>query len=322
MRLRDEAFECLSVAQIIVDIQGNLILANRQARSLFNLSSNDLGRPFQDLELSYRPAELRSPIQQVYAERRPLQLTNVEFPTLSKSNILYLDIEIIPLLGSNTEVLGVTVIFNDSTRTNLLERELQRFTQELETAYEELQCTNEELETTNEELQSTNEELETTNEELQSTNEELETMNEELQSSNEELQATNEELRDRTVQLNHVNAFMESILTSIRVGMVVLDSRLSIQLWNGRAVELWGLRMEEIQGHFFFDLDIGLPVEQLRIPIRTCQAGTSDYEELELEAVNRRGKTIRCRVICTPLIVEKLRQGIILLMEEGEVLGQ
>jgi two-component system CheB/CheR fusion protein len=322
MRLRDEAFECLSVAQIIVDIQGNLILANRQARSLFNLSSNDLGRPFQDLELSYRPAELRSPIQQVYAERRPLQLTNVEFPTLSKSNILYLDIEIIPLLGSNTEVLGVTVIFNDSTRTNLLERELQRFTQELETAYEELQCTNEELETTNEELQSTNEELETTNEELQSTNEELETMNEELQSSNEELQATNEELRDRTVQLNHVNAFMESILTSIRVGMVVLDSRLSIQLWNGRAVELWGLRMEEIQGHFFFDLDIGLPVEQLRIPIRSCQAGTSDYEELELEAVNRRGKTIRCRVICTPLIVEKLRQGIILLMEEGEVLGQ
>jgi two-component system CheB/CheR fusion protein len=80
--------------------------------------------------------------------------------------------------------------------------------------------------------------------------------------------------------------------------------------------------MEEIQGHFFFDLDIGLPVEQLRIPIRSCQAGTSDYEELELEAVNRRGKTIRCRVICTPLIVEKLRQGIILLMEEGEVLGQ
>ena len=322
MRLQDEAFECLPVAQIIVDIQGKLILANRKSRSLFNLTSNDLGHPFKDLELSYHPVELRSHIQQVYTERRPLLLTNVELSIPSEGNILYLDIEIIPLLDTNTEVLAITIIFSDVTHNNLLQRELQRSTQELETAYEELQSTNEELETTNEELQSTNEELETTNEELQSTNEELETMNEELQSSNEELQATNEELRDRTIQLNNVNAFMESILTSMRVGMVVLDNRLSIQLWNGRAVDLWGLRMEEVQGHFFFDLDIGLPVDKLKAPIRACQSRTSDYEEFELEAVNRRGKTINCRVICTPLIVENLRQGIILLMEEGEILGQ
>jgi PAS domain-containing protein len=145
----------------------------------------------------------------------------------------------------NADLLGVSVVFQDATRYTHLQQELLRSTQELETAYEEFQSANEELETTNEELQSTNEELETTNEELQSTNEELETMNEELQSSNEELQATNEELRDHTDELNRVNAFMESILTSLQMGMIVLNNRLSVQLWNGGAGNLWGLKAEE-----------------------------------------------------------------------------
>ena len=303
MRLRDEVFEALPIAQIVVDMQGNLALANREARILFSLSSQDIGRPLQDLELSYRPAELRSRIQQAYTERRPIAITNIEL-NQGEDNTLYLDIQVIPLLDSNADAQGVSIIFNDVTRYHLLQRELQRSSQELETAYEE--------------LQSTNEELETTNEELQSTNEELETMNEELQSSNEELQTTNEELRQRTEELNRVTVFMESILTSLRIGMVVLDNRLSIQLWNGRAEELWGLRAEEATGHFFFDLDIGLPVQELRGLIRTCQTGNGDEHEVFLDAVNRRGRTIRCRVICTPLIVANQRQGVILLMDERQ----
>ncbi|MEW6496116.1 MAG: CheR family methyltransferase, partial [Cyanobacteriota bacterium] len=233
MRLRDEAFEYLPIAQLIVDVNGNLSLANRQARLLFGITNQDLGRPLQDLQVSYRPAELRSRIEQAYAERRSVQITNVEFLNSSQSNSLYLDIEVIPLMDTNAELVGVLIVFQDVTRYHQMQQELVRSTQELETAYEELQSANEELETTNEELQSTNEELETTNEELQSTNEELETMNEELQSSNEELQTTNDELRDRTDELNRVNAFLESILTSLQMGMVVLDNRLSVQVWNG-----------------------------------------------------------------------------------------
>lgn len=140
-------------------------------------------------------------------------------------------------------------------------------------------------------------------------------MNEELQSANEELQATNDELRDRTDELNRVNAFMESILTSLQMGMVVLDNRLSIQVWNSGAVNLWGLQPDEVHGCFFFDLDIGLAVTELRGAIRTCQSGISDYQEITLNAVNRRGKTIRCRVVCTPLIIANHQQGLILLME-------
>jgi two-component system CheB/CheR fusion protein len=316
MRLRDEAFEYLPIAQLVVELNGNLALANRQARLLFGMSNQDLGQPLQDLQISYRPAELRSRIELAYSERRAIQIPNVEFLSSSESNPIYLDIEVIPLMDTNAELLGVLIVFQDATRYRQMQQELVRSTQELETAYEELQSSNEELETTNEELQSTNEELETTNEELQSTNEELETMNEELQSSNEELQTTNEELRDRTEELNRVNAFLESILTSLQMGMVVLDNRLSIQVWNGGAINLWGLQAEEVLGCFFFDLDIGLPLAELRGAIRVCHSGTSDYQQITVNAINRRGKTIHCRIVCTPLIIANQPHGLILLMED------
>jgi two-component system CheB/CheR fusion protein len=283
---------------------------------MFGITNQDLGRPLQDLQVSYRPAELRSRIEQAYTERRSVQISDVKLSNLGESNVIYLDIDVIPLIDSNAELLGALIVFTDATRFSQLQQELMRSTEQLETAYEELQSANEELETTNEELQSTNEELETTNEELQSTNEELETMNEELQSSNEELQTTNDELRDRTDEVNRVNAFLESILTSLQMGMVVLDNRLSIQVWNDGVIDLWGLQSEEVEGFFFFDLDIGLPIEELRGTIRACQSGVSEHQEITLNAVNRRGKSINCRVVCTPLVVGTQQQGVILLMED------
>lgn len=298
---REEAFETLPLAQIVVDIDGNLVMANQQARSLFGIAHNDIGRHLQDLEISYRPAELRSPIQQAYTERRSLLISDVEF-SQSPEDTRLLNIQVIPLLDNDCQSVGVSIIFSDETRYNQLQRELQRFNQELETAYEE--------------LQSTNEELETTNEELQTTNEELEAMNEELQSSNEELQHTNEELRDRTNELDRINGFSESILTSLRVGLVVLDARFSIQVWNKKAEDLWGLRADEVQGHLFFDLDIGLPLNDLLTRIRAWQTQTDDEHEIVLDAINRRGRSIRCRVLCTPLIIGNQHEGVILLMEE------
>lgn len=157
----------------------------------------------------------------------------------------YLDVQFMPL-QENGDRLGMSITFTDATDYHTLQAELQRSSQELETANEELQSSNEELETTNEELQSTNEELETTNEELQSTNEELETMNEELQSTNEELPAINDELRQRTDKANQANAFLQSILASIQAGVVVIDNQFNILSWNKQTENLWGLRTEEV----------------------------------------------------------------------------
>jgi two-component system CheB/CheR fusion protein len=210
-------------------------------------------------------------------------------------------------------------MFTDVSQAVELQQELERSRREFETAYEELQSTVEELETTNEELQSTNEELETTNEELQSTNEELETMNEELQSTNEELQTINTELMDRTGQLNQTNVFLESILESMQAGVIVLDRDLTVESWNALAEDMWGLRPEETKQKNFLGLDIGLPVDQLRQPIRDVLSGTADTAEVTLDAVNRRGRAVVCKVTCSPLDAGGgARPGVILLMENAE----
>lgn len=312
VRLRDTAFDLNPLAQMVVDVKGILVLVNDRMRSLFALSPKDVNRPLQDLEISYRPVELRSSISQAYSERRTIVHKDVEWTNSNSDQ--YFDVQITPLFD-NGNLLGLSISFNDVTRSKKLTEELEHSNQELEMAYEELQSTNEELETTNEELQSTNEELETTNEELQSTNEELETMNEELQSSNEELQTINDELRQRSLQLNEVNAFLEAILTSIHGAVVVVDRDIQVLVWNNKAEDLWGWRSEEIQGQHFLNLDIGLPVEQLLQALRSCLLGAK-YQEMTLKATNRRGKAINCQVVCTPLMTTTEIRGVIMLMEE------
>ncbi|MDJ0577692.1 MAG: hypothetical protein QNJ65_21350 [Xenococcaceae cyanobacterium MO_234.B1] len=66
-------------------------------------------------------------------------------------------------------------------------------------------------------------------------------------------------------------------------------------------------------------LDIGLPVEQLREPIRNCLTRGEKHQQIVLSAINRRGQTIQCRINCNPLISSKSEfQGVILLMEAIE----
>jgi two-component system, chemotaxis family, CheB/CheR fusion protein len=316
IRLREAAFDAAPVAQVVLDLHNNLLLINQEARTIFGLLPQDVGRPFYELEISYRPVELRSRIEQVYTELRGQHLTGIERP-LPDGHMQYLDVHLVPLVDTDGTPLGTSIVFHDVTHHRRLQTELEKGRQELETAYEELQSTNEELETTNEELQSTVEELETTNEELQSTNEELETMNEELQSGNEELQTINDELRERTDEVSQSKAFLESILASLHAAAVVVDPNFSILMWNTEASELWGLRGDEVQSQSLLNLDIGLPVEQLRTPVRTVLSGRSEFQEVILKATNRRGKTIQCRVTCSPLAgAERDTQGVILLMEE------
>ncbi len=317
VRVRDAAFETGPVAQIVVDLNNALELANEQARNLFGLTARDLGRPFQDLEVSYRPVELRSSIQRVFTERMPVMVKEIEWP-LPNGETRFYDVLVQPLMDNvnGNGILGISITFTDITQYKTLQQQLEQANHELETAFEELESTNEELETTNEELQSTIEELETTNEELQSTNEELETMNEELQSTNEELQTINDELRQRTGELNQVNLFMESILTSVPYGIVVLDREFRVQVWNDKSEDLWGLRADEVQGHNFLNLDIGLPVDRLKKPFRSVLSGDGNGQEVRLEARNRRGRDIKCRVSASPLKdEEKNIQGIIAVIE-------
>jgi two-component system CheB/CheR fusion protein len=318
--LRDLALEADPVPQLVLNARNEVVFANGPARMLFEMRSTSRRQRLQDLLIAYRPVDLRHMIEQVNTERATVQQRDIKW-THTDGSEEYFDVAAVPLIDAAGILLGVKIAFTDVTLLHKLRAELLVSHREMETLNEELQSSNEELETTNEELQSTNEELETTNEELQSTNEELETMNEELQSTNEELETVNEELRKRGQDLNRVNAFLESIMYGIRECLIVLDRNLTVRAWNRMAEDMWGLRLDEVTGQHFFNLDIGLPVDQLGTAIRgTLADGNWDKaQEVVLPAVNRRGRSITVGVTTTPLLEgDNTRQGVILVVKELE----
>ena len=293
------------MTQLAVDLPGNLRIANAAAEVLFNLRPRDLGRPFQDLEVSYRPVELRSRVEQVRTDLRPVELHNVEWHRAGSVQPSYYDVSIVPLFAPPGDLVGVGISFLEVTRYRRVRDELEHANGELERAYEE--------------LQPLNEELETTNEELQSTNEELETMNEELQSANDELQTINEELRWRTDELDQTNGFLGSVLRSLGSAVIILTEDLRVRVWSPGAQDMWGLRPDEAEGTNLLTLDIGLPTGDLaphlhRLLNRACE-GTST---VRLAAVNRRGKTVSLRIAASPLRTEEgATSGLILVIEHA-----
>jgi two-component system CheB/CheR fusion protein len=316
-QLRNEIVMANPVARIAVAANGRLAMVNHRANSMLGLSDRDLGRPFQDLEVSYRPIELRPHLSFVAENRTPTWLREVEWRR-SDAEVIHVDINLVPLMDNTGEVIGVSISFSDVSRFRQLRVEVEAANRQLETAYEELQSTNEELETTNEELQRTVEELETTNEELQSTNEELETMNEELQSANDELQISNEQLRERTSEIGKLNSFMQSILGSFQAAVIVLDRELVVQVWTRRCFELWGVRDDEAVGRHLLNLDSGLPTATLQPWLRSVIGGTEAIISGQLmQAVNRRGRLVDLRISVTPLRGDaELPAGALVMIED------
>ena len=124
-------------------------------------------------------------------------------------------------------------------------------------------------------------------------------------------------MRQRGDELNQANHFLESILTSLRSGVAAVDRELRVLAWSRHAEELWGVRAPEVNGQHLLNLDIGLPVQQLRAELKACLTGGSMLEQVTLDAVNRRGRSIRCQVRFTPLLgADDQVDGVILLMDE------
>jgi two-component system CheB/CheR fusion protein len=303
-------------ALLAVDEVGLVVLANAPARRLLGIGEADIGRPFQDLPISYRPMELRGPIEEVFRTRRGIRLEDQEF-RLTQSEVMRLTIDARPLIRVDGSVDMVLLNFIDNTRMHTLQFELEAAQENLENTIEELQSANEELETTNEELQSTNEELETTNEELQSINEELETLNEEARSTSEEMESVNEELRIQAEQAGNYRLYLESVMRRMNGGLVVLDRDHQIQSWNRWSENAWGLRAEEVVGTSFDALDIGLPIPLLRDAVNALRTGRDEKIERTVEGVDRRGRRILCKVVISGLLDEDNHgHGVVLLFQD------
>ena len=284
--VREAAADMVPVAQILLDAGDRVMAINHEARSLFGIGVADLGRPLQDLQLSYRPVELRSAVEELKREPHSIELGEVEW-TMPTGETRRLVARVAPLIADDN-LEGISIVYVDVTGFADLEGELARTKNEAETAYEELQSTSEELETTNEELQSTNEELAT----------------------------VNEQLRERTLEAVSVSGFLEGILATLPASVIVVDRDLTVQLWNRQSEELWGLRADEVSGQHLLNLDIGLPVDELKDPVRECLSNGASAVPLELSAVNRRGRPIGVRVSCRPLETSKGVGGVIVMLDE------
>jgi two-component system, chemotaxis family, CheB/CheR fusion protein len=313
-RLLDAIVDNAASAYLAIDSDGIMVFANAQARRMLEVGEPDVGRPFRDLAISYRPVELRSRIDEAHRQGRPIRIEQQEYHR-PPAEPIRLSIEVAPLTARDGSSMATLLTFTDTTLTFQLQRDLESAHESLETTIEELQSANEELETTNEELQSTNEELETTNEELQSTNEELETTNEELRATNEELEATNEELRRQSEVAITYQQYTEAILRSTNAGIIVVDRDLKVRSWNRGSEAVWGLREEEAIDRDFAELDIGLPVHQL-VPAVQAVIDRGEATDLQVSAVERRGRQIRCRVRITSLVYpDRASHGAVLIVE-------
>src|SRR5262249_59587558 len=86
----------------------------------------------------------------------------------------------------------------------------------------------------------------------------------------------------------------------LRSGVTGPAGERRIGAWNDAARDLWGLRSDEVNGQHFLTLDIGLPLEPLRTPIRSVLAGDGPGP-FDIAAVNRRGRPIDVSIRVAPL---------------------
>src|SRR5215475_14787767 len=73
----ESAFEFGAVAQVVIDSNGMIVLANRAARRTLAIGSTELGRHLREAEFSFRPTDLRGPVERVLRERRQVTIYDV-----------------------------------------------------------------------------------------------------------------------------------------------------------------------------------------------------------------------------------------------------
>jgi two-component system CheB/CheR fusion protein len=218
--------------------------------------------------------ELRSLFHKTKKTLEPQTKENIPLLYAGKDRLV--TIEIVPL--ANTIEHYFLVLFKDATlpmdstegldkesghpdkfkarfdkevvRTNQLQKELAQTREDMRTVTED-------QEAVNEELQSANEELLSGTEELQSLNEELETSKEEVQTSNEELIVINQELFDRNEQLNLARLYAESIVSTMREPLIILNAELKVKSANRAFYNKFQVKEEETEGKLLFELGSG-----------------------------------------------------------------
>lgn len=111
--LWQSAFETHPIAQLIIAPNGKVFSANESARTLLNISANDLGRSFQKLPVMTQVDELDSQLKQTLHNHAPVSIKNAQWSTTK--SVYYLDVSIVPILDSDRKFLGAGLTFTNVT---------------------------------------------------------------------------------------------------------------------------------------------------------------------------------------------------------------
>ena len=207
--------------------------------------------------------ELRNTIHKVKKEQTSVLKENIPLKLNGISSLI--SIEIIPI--PDTIEMHFLIQFekkiiqfddaeekSETGNINLIQNQNQHLEKELSQIREDMRYITEDMEASNEEMQSAIEEMQSSNEEMQSLNEELETSKEELQSTNEELTIVNQELHDKQDQLNDAQNYAESIITTIRESLIVLDKSLRIKTANASFYKKFRTEKRDTEGRLFYEI--------------------------------------------------------------------
>jgi len=129
---------------------------------------------------------------------------------------------------------------------------------------------------------------------------ELETAKEKLAMLGAELAFAHQALDRGKHELDNARALLASILSGVPFAICVIDIELTVQLWNDRAAEIWGVDPEAAVGRSLLELDLGFPVATLEASMRACVAGEGN-RQVTAEGVRRDGRTFQCHVAVTEL---------------------
>ena len=106
-RLLDAIVDNSSSAYLAIDSDDQLIFASAGARRMLEVGESDIGRPFRDLAVSYRPTELRSRIDEVRRQTRPLRLEHQEYHR-PPANPIRVTIDVAPLVDRDGRAFAGT----------------------------------------------------------------------------------------------------------------------------------------------------------------------------------------------------------------------
>jgi two-component system, chemotaxis family, CheB/CheR fusion protein len=186
--------------------------------------------------------DLRTLIHEARKEHRPARKEGLQ--TTANGGTVTVNIEVHPLGRAHSEDVRFLVLFEEPlapARPQDEKTEAAPGRAVGEAGEEEVERLRRELHETKATMQSIIEEHETTTEELRASNEEVQSANEELQSTNEELHTVNAEHQNKIIELTEATNDIDNLLTSSRIGTVILDEDLCIRRFSPQAAAVFHL---------------------------------------------------------------------------------